>query len=116
MDYMFRRNQRETQSCRCRIRPRPLKYNVRPQLEPGRRQVRVVAGMCRVEHIALGCSAIQRGAFELLISSGIVGKRPDGFLQTAATKDRFTISEPHRVCRRLIGLSYAARATSSDWA
>jgi hypothetical protein len=50
------------------------------------RPVRVVAGMCRVEHIALGCSAIQRGAFELLISSGIVGKRPHGFLQTAATK------------------------------
>lgn len=90
-----------------------LKYNVRPQLEPGRRQVRVVAGMCRVERIALGCSAIQRSAFELLISSGIVRKRPDGFLQSSGYEGPFynffdeivledgdILSEDYSFCRR----------------
>jgi hypothetical protein len=58
-----------------------LEYNLQVELEVGVRQVRVVDGMCRVNHIALGCSVIRRDAFESLVAAGIAQLRPDWFLQ-----------------------------------
>jgi len=58
-----------------------LEYNLRPELEPGARQLKVIDGMCRVNYVALGCAVIRRDAFESLIATGTVRLRPDRFLQ-----------------------------------
>lgn len=56
-----------------------LDYNL--QLEAG--PVQVVDGMCCVQRLALGCTAIRRDAFESLIAAGtVVQLRPDGLLQS----------------------------------
>jgi hypothetical protein len=57
-----------------------LGYNLQPELEGGTREAKVIDGMCRVNHIALGCAVI-RDAFESLIAAGMVRLRPDRFLQ-----------------------------------
>ena len=56
-----------------------LEYNI--TLEPGIRELKILDGMCRVDRIGLGCAVIRREALVSLIDSGIVGLRPDGFLQ-----------------------------------
>jgi hypothetical protein len=52
-------------------------YTVQPTLEPGTRQVKVIDGLCRVNHIALGCSVIQRSVFENMIAAGVARLLPD---------------------------------------
>jgi len=37
-----------------------LEYNLQPELEAGTRQLKVIDGMCRVNHVALGCAVIRR--------------------------------------------------------
>jgi hypothetical protein len=66
-----------------------LEYNLQVELEAGARQVRVIDGMCRVNHIALGCSVIRRDAFESLIAAGIAQLRPDRFLQKSGLAGPF---------------------------
>jgi hypothetical protein len=69
-----------------------LVYNLQVELEVGTRQMRVVHEMCRVNHIALGCSVIRRDAFESLIVAGIAQLRPDWFLQKSGFAGPSTIS------------------------
>jgi hypothetical protein len=59
-----------------------MTYTLEPASEPGTRRVRVINGMCRVNRIALGCSAIQRGAFENLIAAGLARPVPDDTVNT----------------------------------
>jgi hypothetical protein len=90
-----------------------LNYNIKPELEPGTHQVKVVDGMCRVNHVALGCAAIRRDAFESLIAAGTVLLRPDRFLQDSGIEGPFydffgeiilengdTLSEDYSFCKR----------------
>src|SRR3954469_18028206 len=90
-----------------------LKYNLRPDLEPGTRQVKVIDGMCRVSNVALGCSAIRRDAFESLIDAGIVRLQPDDSLEGMGFKGPFydffseitledgrRLSEDYSFCKR----------------
>jgi hypothetical protein len=94
-----------------------LEYNIRPQPEPGTRQVKVTDGMCRVHHVALGCSAIRRDAFENLITNGIVRVRPDRFLQKRGFEGPFynffdeivledgdILSEDYSFCKRWLSM------------
>jgi len=66
-----------------------LEYNLQPELEAGARQVKVTDGMCRVNHVALGCAVIRRDAFESLIIAGKVHLRPDRFLQRSNLEGPF---------------------------
>jgi hypothetical protein len=66
-----------------------LEYNLYPELELGTRQIKVIDGMCRVDHVALGCSAIRRNVFEGLIAAGTVRLRPDRFLQKSGFSGPF---------------------------
>jgi hypothetical protein len=88
-------------------------YNIRLELEPGARQLRVIDGMCRVHHVALGCAVIRRDAFESLIAAGIARLRPDRFLQKSglegpfydffgeiALEDGDSLSEDYSFCKR----------------
>ncbi len=88
-----------------------LEYNLK--LEPEARQVKVVDGICRVDHIALGCAAIRRDAFESLIATGIVRLQPDRFLQKSGLGGAFydffgeikledgdRLSEDYSFCKR----------------
>jgi hypothetical protein len=90
-----------------------LAYNVQPSVLSGTRQLQVTGGMCRVEQVALGCSAIRRDAFETLIEAGLVRLRPDRFLQASCDEgpvygffDEITLengdilSEDYSFCRR----------------
>jgi len=90
-----------------------LQYNVQPELETGTRQLRVIDGMCRVNHVALGCAAIRRDALEGLIAAGVVQMRPDRFLQRSGHEGPFynffdeitledgdILSEDYSFCRR----------------
>jgi hypothetical protein len=58
-------------------------YTVQPALEPGTRQIKVIDGLCRVNHIALGCSVIERAVFENLIAAGVARLLPDDALGQA---------------------------------
>jgi hypothetical protein len=62
-----------------------LDYDV--QLQPG--VVEVVDGMCRVERLALGCTAIRRDAFEALVAAKVVQLRPDRTLETLGMEGPF---------------------------
>jgi len=90
-----------------------LEYNIQIEIEPGGSQVKVVDGMCRVNHVALGCAVIRRDAFESLIAAGIVRLRPDRFLQKSGFAGPFygffdeityedgdNLSEDYSFCRR----------------
>ena len=66
-----------------------LEYNLQLESETGTRQVRIVDGMCRVRHVALGCATIRRDAFESLIAAGMVQLRPDRFLQKSGLEGPF---------------------------
>ena len=87
-----------------------LGYNLQPELEGGTREV--IDGMCRVNHIALGCAVI-RDAFESLIAAGMVRSRPDRFLQKSGFGGPFydffgeitlengdNLSEDYSFCKR----------------
>jgi hypothetical protein len=101
-----------------------LEYNLRPELEEGRRRVKIIDGMCRVDYVALGCAVIRRDAFESLIAAEKVRLRPDRFLQKSGLggpfydffgeitlEDGDSLSEDYSFCRRW-------RSTSSNqiWA
>ena len=101
-----------------------LEYNLQVELEAGVRQVRVVDGMCRVNHIALGCSVIRRDAFESLVAAGIAQLRPDWFLQKSGLAGPFydffgeirmddgdILSEDYSFCKR-----WRSLPTSEIWA
>jgi hypothetical protein len=90
-----------------------LSYPLEPASEPGTRQVKVTDGMCRVNHIALGCSVIQRGAFESLIAAGIAPSLPDGisdriglkgpfydFFSETTREDGARLGEDYSFCKR----------------
>jgi hypothetical protein len=66
-------------------------YTLQPALEPGTRRVKVINGLCRVNHIALGCSVIQRGVFESLISAGVARSLPD---DASGQADRIDLKGP----------------------
>jgi hypothetical protein len=66
-----------------------LNYPLEPASEPGTRQVKVSDGMCRVNRIALGCSVIQRGAFEGLIDAGMARLLPDDISERIGLKGPF---------------------------
>jgi hypothetical protein len=90
-----------------------MNYTLEPASEPGTRRVRVINGMCRVNRIALGCSAIQRGAFENLIAAGMARALPDDTVERAGLKGPFydffseitcedgtRLSEDYSFCKR----------------
>jgi hypothetical protein len=90
-----------------------LEYNLRPELEEGGGRLRVIDGMCRVHHVALGCAVIRRDAFESLIATGIARLRPDRFLQRSGLEGPFydffgeimledgdIVSEDYSFCQR----------------
>jgi hypothetical protein len=90
-----------------------LKYNLRPEPEPGTRQVKVTEGMCRVNRIALGCSVIQRNAFESLIAAGMARLLADDSSERIGLKGPFydffseitlengaRLSEDYSFCKR----------------
>jgi hypothetical protein len=90
-----------------------LEYNLQPELEAGARQVKVIDGMCPVNHVALGCAVIRRDAFESLIAAGMVRLRPDRFLQKSGFEGPFydffgeitledgdSLSEDYSFCKR----------------
>jgi hypothetical protein len=54
-----------------------MKYPLQPEVELETRQVRVIDGMCRVNHVGMGCAAIRREAFESLIAAEKVLLQPD---------------------------------------
>jgi hypothetical protein len=94
-----------------------LEYNIQPKTELGTRQVKVTDGMCRVNHVALGCAAIRRDAFESLAAAGIVRLRPDRFLQRSGLEGPFydffgdivledgdSLSEDYSFCRRWLSM------------
>jgi hypothetical protein len=69
--------------------------------------------MCRVQQVALGCSAIRRDAFESLIATGTARQRPDRFLHKTGFEGPFygffdeitlddgdTLSEDYSFCKR----------------
>jgi hypothetical protein len=66
-----------------------LNYTLEPASEPGTRQVKVTDGMCRVNRIALGCSVIQRGAFESLIAAEMARLLPDDAAERIGLKGPF---------------------------
>jgi hypothetical protein len=90
-----------------------LEYNLQPEPEAGAHQVKVVDGMLRVNHVALGCAVIRRDAFESLIAAGIIRLRPDRFLQKSGLggpfydffgettlEDGDSLSEDYSFCKR----------------
>jgi hypothetical protein len=90
-----------------------LEYNLQPELEAGARQLKVIDGMCRVNHVALGCAVIRRDAFESMIAAGMVRLRPDRFLQKSGLggpfydffgeitlEDGDSLSEDYSFCKR----------------
>ena len=90
-----------------------MKYTVQPEPEPGARQVKLIDGMCRVNRISLGCSVIQRKAFEALIATGVAPLLPDGswetidfkgpfydFFSEITLEDRTRLSEDYSFCKR----------------
>lgn len=92
-------------------------YNLQPEPEPGSRQVKVVDGMCRVRHIALGCSVIAREALETMRSAGAVKLRQDRFLERSGIEGPFynffdeitledgdILSEDYSFCKRWTGV------------
>jgi hypothetical protein len=86
-----------------------LDYTLEPASEPGTRQVKVTDGMCRVNRIALGCSVIQRGAFESLIAAGMARPLPDNIADRIGLKGPFYdfFSEMTREDGALIGEDYS---------
>jgi hypothetical protein len=66
-----------------------MKYTVQPEPEPGTRRVKVIDGMCRVNLLSLGCSVIQRKAFEALITTGMAQLLPDGSSERMGSKGPF---------------------------
>ena len=90
-----------------------LEYNLQPELEAGARQLKLIDGMCLVNHIALGCAVIRRDAFESLIAAGMVRLRPDRFLEKSGLggpfydffteitlEDGDSLSEDYSFCKR----------------
>ena len=90
-----------------------LEYNLQPELEAGARQLKVIDGMCRVNHVALGCAVIRRDALESMIAAGTVRLRPDRFLQKSGLEGPFydffceitledgdSLSEDYSFCKR----------------
>jgi len=66
-----------------------LKYTVQPVPDPGTRQVKVIDGLCRVNRVSLGCSVIQRGAFESLIAAEMARLLPDDASERIGLKGPF---------------------------
>jgi len=90
-----------------------MKYTLQPEPEPGSRQVKVIDGMCRVNRISLGCSVIQRTAFEALIATEVARLLPEGSWETIDFKGPFydffsemtledgtRLSEDYSFCKR----------------
>jgi hypothetical protein len=90
-----------------------MKYTLQPEPEPETHQVKVVNGMCRVHRISLGCSVIQRTAFEGLIATGMARLLPEGSWETIDFKGPFydffsemtledgtRLSEDYSFCKR----------------
>ena len=90
-----------------------LTYPLELTSEPGTPQVKVTDGMCRVNWIALGCSVIQRGAFESLIAAGTARSLPDDtadgngfeapfhhFFSEMTREDGALIGEDYSFCKR----------------
>jgi hypothetical protein len=90
-----------------------MKYTLQPEPELGTRQVKVIDGMCRVNRISLGCSVIQRKAFEALIAAGMARLLPDGsseriglegpfydFFSEMTLEDGTRLSEDYSFCKR----------------
>jgi hypothetical protein len=86
-----------------------LTYPLELASEPGTRQVKVTDGMCRVNRIALGCSVIQRGAFESLIAAGMARSLPNDTAEGNGFKGPFYdfFSEMTREDGGLIGEDYS---------
>ncbi len=86
-----------------------LDYTLEPASEPGTRQVKVTDGMCRVNRIALGCSVIERGAFESLIAAGMARSLPDDTAERIGFKGPFYdfFSEMTREDGALIGEDFS---------
>jgi hypothetical protein len=93
-----------------------LKYNILPEIEDSSR-VRLTDGMCRVERIALGCSAIRRDVFESLIAEGAARQLPEhagergglegsfyDFFSEIRLEDGTLLSEDYSFCKRWRGL------------
>jgi hypothetical protein len=94
-----------------------MKYNLRPELEPGTRQVRVIDGMCRVDRVAAGCTVIRRDAFENLIAAGMAQLQPahswEGFglegpfydfFSEITLEDGTRLSEDYSFCKRWLNV------------
>jgi hypothetical protein len=90
-----------------------MNYTLQPEPEPGTRQVKVIDGMCRVNRIALGCSVIQRKAFEALIATGMARLLPGDssermdlkgpfydFFSEMTLEDGTRLSEDYSFCKR----------------
>jgi hypothetical protein len=95
-----------------------LKYNLRPEPESGTRQVKVTEGMCRVDHIAFGCSVIHRNALESLIAAGTARLLGDDsperiglkgpfydFFSEITLEDGTRLSEDYSFCKRWRSMS-----------
>jgi hypothetical protein len=93
-----------------------LKYNILPEIEDSSR-VRLIDGMCRVDRIALGCSAIRRDVFECLIAEGAARQLPEhagergglegpfhDFFSEIRMEDGTLLSEDYSFCKRWRGL------------
>jgi hypothetical protein len=92
-----------------------MNYTLEPACEPGTRRVKVINRMCRVNHIALGCSVIQRSAFESLIAAGMARSLPEDpaerassglkgpyydFFSEMTREDGARIGEDYSFCKR----------------
>jgi hypothetical protein len=86
-----------------------MDYTLEPASEPGTRRVKVIDRMCRVKHIALGCSVIQRGAFENLIAAGMARSLPDDAVERVGLKGPFYdfFSEIAREDGTMLGEDYS---------
>jgi hypothetical protein len=86
-----------------------MNYNLDPASEPGTRRVKVIDRMCRVNLIALGCSVIERGAFENLIAAGMARSLPDHAVERVGLKGPFYdfFSEITREDGTLLGEDYS---------
>jgi hypothetical protein len=95
-----------------------MNYTLQPEPEPGTRRVKVIDGVCRVNRISLGCSVIQREAFEALIASGMARLLPDSsperiglkgplydFFSEMTLEDGTRLSEDYSFCKRWRGLA-----------
>jgi hypothetical protein len=89
-----------------------MNYNL--EHEPGTRRVKVINRMCRVNRVALGCSVIQRSAFESLIAAGMARSLSDDetverggltgpfydFFSEISHEDGTRLGEDYSFCKR----------------